>query len=56
MLETYFLNGDILPTIPVSHNCVVDDITIENQYIQDKCIEIKKILIASINTAKENMK
>ena len=27
-----------------------------NKEIQDKCIEIKKILIASINTAKENMK
>ena len=33
MFETYFLNGDILPTIPVPHDCVVDDITIENQYI-----------------------
>ena len=27
-----------------------------NKEIQGKCIEIKKILIASINTAKENMK
>ena len=27
-----------------------------NKEIQEKCIEIKKILISSINTAKENMK
>ncbi len=27
-----------------------------NKEIQEKCIEIKKMLIASINTAKENMK
>ena len=27
-----------------------------NKKIQEKCIEIKKMLIASINTAKENMK
>lgn len=27
-----------------------------NLEIQEKCIEIKKILISSINTAKENMK
>ena len=33
MLETYFLNGDILPTIPVPHDCVIENITIENQYI-----------------------
>lgn len=28
----------------------------DNKEIQEHCIEIKKILIASINTAKENMK
>ena len=28
----------------------------DNREIQDKCIEIKKILISSINTAKENVK
>ena len=27
-----------------------------NKEIQEKCIEIKKMLIASINTAKENTK
>ena len=27
-----------------------------NKEIQEKCIEIKKILISSINTAKENIK
>lgn len=27
-----------------------------NREIQEKCIEIKKILMSSINTAKENMK
>ena len=27
-----------------------------NKEIQEKCVEIKKILISSINTAKENMK
>ncbi len=33
MLETYYLNGDTLPTIPVPHDCVIDNITSENQYI-----------------------
>ena len=33
MLETYFLNGDILPTIPVPHDCVIDKITVENHCI-----------------------
>lgn len=32
-MEKYFLNGDTLPTIPVPHDCVIDNITIENQYI-----------------------
>lgn len=33
MLETYYLNGETLPTIPVPHDCVIDNITIENQSI-----------------------
>ena len=35
---------------------LVDDGYYDNKEIQEKCIEIKKILISSINTAKENMK
>lgn len=35
---------------------IIDGGYYNNKEIQDKCIEIKKILIASINTAKENMK
>ena len=33
MLETYYLNGETLPTIPVPHDCVIDNIAIENQSI-----------------------
>lgn len=33
MQEIYHLNGDTLPTIPVPHDCVIDNITFENQYI-----------------------
>lgn len=32
-MEKYFLNGDTLPTIPVPHDCVIDNIAVENQYI-----------------------
>ncbi len=35
---------------------IIDGGYYNNKEIQDKCIEIKKILIASITTAKENMK
>ena len=33
MKEIYYLNDNILPTIPVPHDCVIDSITSENQYI-----------------------
>ena len=33
MKETYYLNTDTLPTIPVPHDCVIDNIIIEDQYI-----------------------
>ena len=33
MKEIYYLNLDKLPTIPVPHDCSIDKITIENQYI-----------------------
>ncbi len=33
MVETYHLNGENLPTIPVPHDCVIDKITIEKQCI-----------------------
>ena len=33
MTETYYLNGNILPTIPVPHDCVINRIRLENQYI-----------------------
>ena len=31
MQETYYLNGNILPTIPVPHDCIIDNITMVNQ-------------------------
>ena len=33
MQDIYYINGDTLPTIPVPHDCVVDNITVENQQI-----------------------
>ena len=35
---------------------LIDGEYYNNREIQEKCIEIKKILISSINTAKENIK
>ena len=33
MTETYYLNGNILPTIPVPHDCVIKKIRLKNQHI-----------------------
>ena len=33
MTETYYLNGNILPTIPVPHDCVIKKVRLENQHI-----------------------
>ena len=33
MAETYFLNGNTLPTIPVPHDCVIKKVRLENQHI-----------------------
>ena len=33
MSETYYLNGHILPTIPVPHDCVIKKVRLENQHI-----------------------
>lgn len=33
MPEIYYLNGETLPTIPVPHDCVIDEISIENDHI-----------------------
>ena len=33
MIATYYLNGNILPTIPVPHDCVIKKIRLENQHI-----------------------
>ena len=33
MQKIYYLNTDTLPTIPVPHDCDIEDITIEDQYI-----------------------
>ena len=33
MSQIYYLNGDILPNIPVPHDCIIDSITFENQNI-----------------------
>ena len=33
MREVYYLNEEKLPTIPVPHDCVIDKITLENDYI-----------------------
>ena len=32
-MEKYFLNSETLPTIPVPHDCVIENITVENQYL-----------------------
>lgn len=33
MRETYYLNGDTLPTIPVPHDCIIDNITAEKEFL-----------------------
>ena len=33
MAETYYLNGNLLPTIPVPHDCVIKKVRLEDQYI-----------------------
>ena len=33
MAETYYLNGNTLPTIPVPHDCVIKKVRLENQHI-----------------------
>ena len=33
MTETYYLNGNLLPTIPVPHDCVIKKVRVENQHI-----------------------
>ena len=33
MAEIYYLNGNILPTIPVPHDCVIKKVRLENQHI-----------------------
>ena len=33
MTDTYYLNGDTLPTIPVPHDCVIEKVRLENQCI-----------------------
>ena len=67
VLETVFANGDILDnptgrTINPGH-CIENSWFLMNYAVQtsdeellNKCVEVKRILIASINTAKENNK
>ena len=33
MIEKYYLNTDILPTIPVPHDCVIKKITFDSNYL-----------------------
>ncbi len=33
MTEIYYLDRDTLPTIPVPHDCVIEKITVENDFI-----------------------
>ena len=33
MIEKYYLNGDVLPTIPVPHDCVIKEITIDDEFL-----------------------
>ena len=33
MVETYYLNGETLPTMPVPHDCIIDSITVENGFM-----------------------
>ena len=34
MKETYFLNGKMLPTIPVPHDCLIKKVQLKNQCIE----------------------
>ena len=34
MKETYFLNGDTLPTIPVPHDCIIKKAQLKDQFIE----------------------
>lgn len=33
MIQKYYLNTDTLPTIPVPHDCVIDEITFDTEYL-----------------------
>ena len=33
MIEKYYLNGEVLPTIPVPHDCVVKEITFDDEFL-----------------------
>ncbi len=33
MTEIYYLNGDTLPTIPTPHDCVIDKVDIDEEYV-----------------------
>ena len=33
MVEKYYLNGEVLPTMPVPHDCVVKEITFDDEFL-----------------------
>ncbi len=33
MIEKYYLNADILPTIPVPHDCIIKEITFDSNFL-----------------------
>lgn len=33
MKKTYYLNKDVLPTIPVPHDCIIKKIRIEHKWL-----------------------
>ena len=33
MVEKYYLNGKVLPTLPVQHDCVVKEITFDDEFL-----------------------
>jgi len=33
MIEKYYLNTDVIPTIPVPHDCVIKEITFDSDFL-----------------------
>ena len=51
MKKTYYLNKDVLPTIPVPHDCIIKKIRIEHKWLIFTFDMIHPIMILSENLA-----